>query len=189
MTMHDNAKKFRRSICVLLSCACCCFLAACTEQEETDNSEKNSTSDKVQLTEDLTVSPYSEDTLIVSGEEPVQLSDGCYVSSQVYAELDQDSYDLSENSRFHLTMHNETGETLSTGDDFELEILLDDVWYVVPPMCAFTDVATVNIHETDTYGYDLSEIDVEFISGTYRVLKTYTGEESYLVSAQFQLTV
>ncbi len=174
----------------------CCTACADGQSESPKSDNGLFSGEPAELNTELEKSQYQDYDLSAVSEETIQLESGGYVSGQIYGTLDKASYSLPDDGVLNLTMHNETGNLLNCDDYFQLEILLDDVWYVVPPRCEFIDVAHIEIGEEDASRIDLSEIYVDFISGTYRVIKIYgeeveTGEKSsqFLIGSEFQLTV
>lgn len=93
----------------------------------------------------------------------------------VYNELSEESYKITD-AKLKLKIFNKTNVDINSDTTFQLEILLDNEWYVIPPVnYNFTDVAAIFPPNGEySIGLDLSEIDVNFIPGEYRILKIYS---------------
>ncbi len=184
----------KASLCTVAFLLTAAGIFNCTGCGKKASDSSTANAERPKLTADsLEESPYQDFIPGINGEEPVQLKSGYYVTDQVYADMEQENYSLPDHAEFQLNLHNETGGLLTADCSFELEILLDDIWYTVPPRCDIIEMQEVDIGEETTFLYDLSRVDVEFIDGTYRVLKIYREQKEegkmLLVGAEFQLTV
>lgn len=173
-----NILSFFLTICVT------CSFASCNKSSEVSSTADEFTPSKLdtlKISTDLEVSPYQDIELDMSAESPVQVYKDYYIYDKVYLTADSDHYTIGD-EYFDYTVHNETDSQIGIGTDkFQLEVQIDDTWYVLPP---------VNFNLKEVYDcfpkgsfserIRLSEIDIDYIPGTYRIIRVFDGAHGYI---------
>lgn len=183
-------KIFLKRILLLLSLVVCFFSLCCcsnnSEYEEEDTFKiKKRKMEKSQYPDTAVLDSYEDMTKVADAD---LIGKNNVVSKKVYITLDSDTYS-DENCRLSGIVHNDTNETITDGGwDFQLEIFLDEEWYIVPPTnyCA-TDLAGDIPPGETTFRFSMDNLDVDYIPGQYRLLRYFWGGGvTYMTYAEFE---
>lgn len=129
----------------------------------------------------------------MSAENPKHIGDHYYVYDSVYNYLPETEFDINDKIILDLKIVNDTDSNVYGDTLFQVEILLDNEWYTIPLVnYCFTDLAA-RYPPRGEYagGFVLSDIDVNFIPGEYRVIKIYRMddfEEKIISCSNFYLS-
>lgn len=126
---------------------------------------------------DLEKSQFQDFPDKISAKEPKCIGNDYYIYDLVYNDLSKTSYQLDD-TILTLKIMNKTNVDIYSDSTFQLEIRLENEWFIIPPVnYNFTDISDIYPPGGEyIYMLDLSEIDVNFIPGEYRILKIYSME-------------
>lgn len=192
-----NNKKIKGNIFILTTVLLTLLLTSCSDTNASGNgsdiskgASSNTQSDIIN-SKDYTM-PKLETLNITKGLEKSEFGDTINNSTtsgitpildsycmydKVYITLDKKSYKI-DNPVLNITLHNETDDYVYGNFNFQLEVLLDGEWYIIPPVNYWIiDLASESPKGEYTDEIDLSEIDVNYIDGDYRIIKIYNTEK------------
>lgn len=151
---------------------CSLLLLLCGCSDSNDPVDDDGKLETLTISDKLDKSQF-QDLNNVSAPEPLLLFDNYYIYDDVSIKLDSDTYDM-ENKTLDITLMNKTDSKVYGDRNFQLEICLDGLWYIIPPVnYSIIDLAYEYPPGEYTEKLNLSEIDVDFIAGEYRIIKEY----------------
>lgn len=157
------------------------FIACDKKQNSSSLSESNS---KAALSADsLELSQFNDVSFDISAPEPTEVAKvgafaspdiptPYYIYDSVYITMDKTDYKADETLEY--TLHNETESEIGGSDYYQLEVLTDGNWYVIPRE-NIKDIAWI-ISPGESVNYiNLGNLCEDFTKGQYRIIFNYTG--------------
>lgn len=179
--------KRKLKMAVILISLMCLFLSGCKKGDDDNDSLSNSSwqsqdvfkLERLDISKNLEKSQFQDLYEGMPAEDPKHIGDDYYVYDSVYNYLTETSFDINDKIILDLKIVNDTDSNVYGDTLFQVEILLDNEWYIVPPVNYwFTDLAARYPPKGEYAGaFILSDIDVNFIPGEYRVIKIYSMDD------------
>lgn len=112
-----------------------------------------------------------------SSDEPIPIGDDYYLYSKIENHLKKDQYSPND-IKVSLEIINNTDSEIYSDSSFQIEILIDKEWYIIPPTNYFFNdlLGVYPAHGKYNYSIDLGEIEFDYPKGDYRLLKIYSME-------------
>lgn len=171
---------------------------ACDKKQ--DSSSLSDSGSKLSA-ESLELSQFNDVSFDISAIEPTEVANAgafaspdtptpYYIYDSVYITMDKTDYKADETLEY--TLHNETESEIGGSDYYQLEVLIDENWYVIPRKSIMDIAWIISTGETVKH-INLGDLCEDFAKGQYRIIFNYdmgdAGEicTSLIACAEFNI--
>ncbi|MBQ7131191.1 MAG: hypothetical protein IJO29_01340 [Oscillospiraceae bacterium] len=171
---------------------------ACDKKQ--DSSSLSDSGSKLSA-ESLELSQFNDVSFDISAIEPTEVANAgafsspdtptpYYIYDSVYITMDKTDYKADETLEY--TLHNETENEIGGSDYYQLEVLIDENWYVIPRK-SMMDIASIISTGESVKHINLGNLCEDFAKGQYRIIFNYdmgdAGEicTSLIACAEFNI--
>lgn len=171
---------------------------ACDKKQ--DSSSLSESSSKEALSS-LELSQFNDVSFDISAPEPAEVAKvgafaspdiptPYYIYDSVYITMDKTDYKADEMLEY--TLHNETESEIGGSDHYQLEVLTDGNWYVIPRE-NIKDIAEIISPGESVKNINLGDLCEDFAKGQYRIIFNYDMGEvgeictSLIACAEFNI--